>query len=80
MLAGILSQASAYLGGDSGVSHLAASVGAPAVILFPSATRERWAPWSPTAEALTMTAEADQGEIVAALVSERMRVPARRAG
>jgi heptosyltransferase-3 len=80
LLAGILSQASAYLGGDSGVSHLAASVGAPAVILFPAATREAWAPWSPTAEPLTMTGEADQGEMVAAAVAERMRAPARRAG
>jgi len=49
VLAGVLSIAQAYLGGDSGVSHLAASVGAPAVILFPPATRRQWAPWSPTA-------------------------------
>ena len=47
VLAGVLSMAQAYLGGDSGVSHLAAAVGAPAVILFPAATRRRWAPWSP---------------------------------
>ena len=80
LLAGILSQASAYLGADSGVSHLAASVGAPAVILFPAATRECWAPWSPTAEALTMTEEADQVDTVVAAVSERMRAPESRAG
>jgi ADP-heptose:LPS heptosyltransferase len=80
LLAGVLSQASAYLGGDSGVSHLAASVGAPAVILFPAATREAWAPWSLTAEAVTMTGAADQVHMVAAAVGERMRAPARRAG
>ena len=40
VLAGVLSMAQAYLGGDSGVSHLAAAVGAPAVILFPAATLE----------------------------------------
>jgi ADP-heptose:LPS heptosyltransferase len=62
------------------VSHLAASVGAPAVILFPAATREAWAPWSPTAEALTMTRAADQAHMVAAAVGERMRAPAHRAG
>lgn len=49
LLAGVLTRASAYLGSDSGVSHLAAAVGAPATILFPDATRERWRPWSPTA-------------------------------
>ena len=79
LLAGIFSHTSAYLGADSGVSHLAASVGAPAVILFPAATRECWAPWSPTAEALTMT-EANQVDMVAAAVSARMRAPESRAG
>ena len=48
-LAAVLGGARAYLGGDSGVSHLAATVGAPSVVLFPPATRRRWAPWSPTA-------------------------------
>lgn len=54
-LAAVLAAARAYLGGDSGVSHLAAAMGAPSVILFPPATRRRWAPWSPTAVPLTMT-------------------------
>jgi len=31
------------------VSHLAAAVGAPSVVLFPPATYRRWTPWSPTA-------------------------------
>jgi heptosyltransferase-3 len=48
-LAAVLGAASAYLGGDSGVSHLAAAVGVPSVILFPPATFRRWTPWSPTA-------------------------------
>jgi heptosyltransferase-3 len=48
-LAAVLAAASAYLGGDSGVSHLAAAVGAPSVVLFPPATYRRWTPWSPTA-------------------------------
>lgn len=48
-LAAVLGTARAYLGGDSGVSHLAAAVGAPSVVLFPPATFKRWTPWSPTA-------------------------------
>jgi len=54
VLAAILREAAAYLGGDTGVSHLAAAVGSPAVILFPPASRPRWTPWSPTALPLTM--------------------------
>ncbi len=80
VLAAVLGRASAYLGGDSGVSHLAAAVGAPAMILFPAATRERWAPWSPTAETLTMSEDAGQEEMVAAVVSERMRGARSRTG
>jgi len=48
-LAAVLGAARAYLGGDSGVSHLAAAVGAPSVVLFSPATYRRWTPWSPTA-------------------------------
>jgi len=47
-LAAVLGAAAAYLGGDSGVSHLAAAVGVPSVILFPPETYRRWTPWSPT--------------------------------
>ena len=53
-LAAVLGGARAYLGGDSGVSHLAAAVGAPSVLLFPSATYRRWTPWSPTAVAIEL--------------------------
>ena len=52
LLAGALAEARAYLGGDSGVSHLAAAVGAAAVIAFPPATRELWAPWGPGARSI----------------------------
>jgi heptosyltransferase-3 len=69
LLAAVLGQSTAFLGGDSGVSHLASAVGAPAVILFPAATRERWAPWSPTARVLAMNDEPDR---VAAALCERM--------
>jgi hypothetical protein len=70
LLAAVLGQASAYLGADSGVSHLAAAVGAPAIIVFPHETRARWTPWSPSAHGLAMSAEPDQ---VAAALRGRMR-------
>jgi heptosyltransferase-3 len=80
LLAAVLARASAYLGGDSGVSHLAAAMGAPAVILFPAATRERWAPWSPTAQALTISDDPDQIELVATQLAGRMRAEETRSG
>ena len=53
-LAGVLAAAGAYLGNDSGVSHLAATVGAPSVVLFTHAALP-WLPWSATARCLTVT-------------------------
>jgi ADP-heptose:LPS heptosyltransferase len=58
-LAGALALAQAYLGSDSGVSHLAACVGAPSVILYPPETLRRWAPWAPSAVALGVGSERD---------------------
>jgi heptosyltransferase III len=56
-LAGALALAQAFLGSDSGVSHLAASVGTPSVILYPPETLRRWAPWAPSAVALGVGSE-----------------------
>jgi hypothetical protein len=58
-LAGALALAQAYLGSDSGVSHLAACVGTPSVILYPPETLRQWAPWAPTAVALGVGSEGD---------------------
>jgi heptosyltransferase III len=44
-LAGTLALAAAYLGNDSGVSHLAAAVGTPATVLFTAAKLD-WRPWT----------------------------------
>lgn len=77
LLAAVLGEAGSYLGADSGVSHLAAAVGASAVILFPPATHGRWAPWSPTAAALGMAGAEGEPDRVAEAVSERLR-PSRR--
>ena len=60
------------------MSHLAAAVGAPAVILFPAATRGRWAPWSATAQAVTMSEEAGQVHRLAVALSERMQAATRK--
>jgi ADP-heptose:LPS heptosyltransferase len=67
-LAAVLGAAHAYLGGDSGVSHLAAAVGAPSVVLFPPETRRRWAPWSPSAVPIEVGGmEADAERAIQAL-------------
>ena len=55
-LAGVLTQGAAYIGNDSGVSHLAAAVGAPAVVLF-TAANLAWRPWAPTARVVTVVTE-----------------------
>lgn len=66
LLAGVLASCAAYLGADSGISQLAAAVGAPAVIVYPATTASRWAPWSPTARALTMTGDGRDAAAAAA--------------
>jgi ADP-heptose:LPS heptosyltransferase len=53
-LAGVLAHASAYVGNDSGISHLAATVGCRALVLF-TPELARWASWSPTAQPLTIS-------------------------
>ena len=57
VLAGVLAEAAAYVGNDSGVSHLAAAVGTPSVVLFTAAMLP-WVPWSPAARCLTVSTPA----------------------
>jgi heptosyltransferase III len=54
-LAGALSYATAYVGNDSGVSHLAAAAGVAAVTLFIDANLP-WRSWSPAASAVLVDA------------------------
>ena len=54
LLAGVLAGAAGYLGNDSGVSHLAAAVGTPSLVLFTEAALP-WRPWSATAHCLMVT-------------------------
>lgn len=69
-LAGALGHAALYLGNDSGVSHLAAAVGAPAVALF-TEPHLRWRPWSAAARVVVVSTVAlragDVEEVAAAL-------------
>ena len=69
LLAAVLQEASAFLGSDSGISHLAAAVGARAVILFPPVTHARWAPWSPTAVPLEVKGSPDEFDTITRTVS-----------
>ena len=65
-LAGMLTHAAAYVGNDSGISHLAAAVGAPSVVLF-GADQLIWRPWADHVETLLVslgTADRDDTERV----------------
>lgn len=46
----LASQASLFVGGDSGIAHIAAAVNTPSVVVFGSSNRNHWSPWtqSPT--------------------------------
>jgi exopolysaccharide biosynthesis WecB/TagA/CpsF family protein len=46
-LAAVIQQSDLYIGADSGVMHLAASVGTPVVAIFGPSNADAWSPWSP---------------------------------
>ena len=52
-LAGALAHVALWIGTDSGVTHLAAAVGAPTVALFTEANLA-WRPWAPQARSLVV--------------------------
>jgi hypothetical protein len=72
LLAGMLTHAAAYVGNDSGISHLAAAVGVPSVVLF-GADQLIWRPWSEHVEtllvALGTTDRDDTARVLATLGS-----------
>jgi ADP-heptose:LPS heptosyltransferase len=49
LLAAILARCTAYVGNDSGVSHMAAALGVPTVAIFGPTDPEVWAPRGPSA-------------------------------
>lgn len=55
-LAGVLSHASAYLGNDSGISHLAAALGVRSTVLF-TVDHLAWRSWATQVESLTVSTQ-----------------------
>ncbi len=42
----LASVANVFVGNDSGIAHIAASVGTPSVVIFGSSNRNHWRPWT----------------------------------
>jgi ADP-heptose:LPS heptosyltransferase len=68
-LAGALSHATIYLGNDSGVSHLAAALGVPSLVLF-DARHLAWRSWAIGARARTVTLTDAVPDEIAGVVNE----------
>lgn len=66
-LAGVLAHARAYLGNDSGVSHLAAALGVPGLVLF-DPRHLPWRPWWPGIGVGTVTLTTTLPQDVTAVV------------
>jgi hypothetical protein len=56
VLGTVMARAALYLGNDSGVSHLAAALGAPSVVLYTRGLLA-WRPWAPHARVLVVSTE-----------------------
>jgi ADP-heptose:LPS heptosyltransferase len=68
-LAGVLAHAALFVGNDSGVSHLAAALGVPSVVLF-DARHLDWRPWWAGARVRTVTLTAAVAGEVDAVVND----------
>jgi ADP-heptose:LPS heptosyltransferase len=42
----LASRSKLFVGNDSGIAHMAAAVGTPAVVIFGSSNRAHWSPWN----------------------------------
>ena len=71
-VAALLAGAALYLGNDSGISHLAAAVGAPGVVLFGPTDARRWRPLSPAIVALQARSTRPDGIDLRALPAQRV--------
>jgi heptosyltransferase-3 len=75
-LAALLARSRLFIGHDSGISHLAAAVGAPCVLLFGPTDPDIWAPSQPAVETLCASEGFMAGlslEEVQAAVAKRLR-------
>jgi ADP-heptose:LPS heptosyltransferase len=71
-VAALLAGAALFLGNDSGISHLAAAVGAPGVVLFGPTDARRWRPLSPVIVALQARSTRPDGIDLRALPAQRV--------
>ena len=71
-VAALLAGAALYLGNDSGISHLAAAVGAPGVVLYGPTDARRWRPLSPAIVALQARSTRPDGIDLRALPAQRV--------
>ncbi len=53
-LAAVIQSANLYIGADSGVMHIAASVGTPIVAIFGPSNVDAWSPWTPTSKSIVV--------------------------
>jgi ADP-heptose:LPS heptosyltransferase len=65
-LAGLLHHVALHVGNDSGISHLAAALGVPAVILF-AQENAAWRPWSTSAHCIAVDALAGDEDVARVL-------------
>ncbi len=70
-VAACMSGASAFLGNDSGLGHIAAAMGVPTVTVFGPGRPARYRPWGPRSERVLAPNE-DLSELQPALVAEVM--------
>jgi heptosyltransferase-2/heptosyltransferase-3 len=77
-LATVLGRVDLYVGNDSGISHLAAAVGAPGVVLFGPTDPRRWRPLSPRVVALRARTSGPDGIPLASLPAPRVIAACRR--
>lgn len=73
LLSGVLSRAAAYLGNDSGISHLAAALGVRALVLF-GAEQLPWRPWAEHVEPLVLSLTAAEKSDAARVTAELARL------
>jgi len=69
-LAGILSQAKAYVGNDSGVTHLAAAVNVPTAAVFFASDPSMWAPRGPNVRVVNPTGLSSSAGVVLDAIKE----------
>lgn len=62
-VAAVLSEAAAYVGNDSGITHLAAATGIPTAALFGPTDPRRWAPRGPRVRVIARSHETDADRV-----------------